>query len=132
MTLSTVVRKTKRADDESFLPNTLRVAALAADKKASDIRAYDVRGLTLMADSFVICTATSQPQMKAVYTSVREGMREIGVVPSHSEGAFYDGWLLLDYGTIIVHVFRKTHREFYDLDGLWADATEIDLDLDKP
>jgi len=117
-------------EDTPFLPNTLRIADLAAEKKAKDIKAYDVRGLTLVADAFVICTATSEPQLKAVYNSVRDGLAEIGVKPYRSEGSFGGGWLLLDFGDIICHIFREEARAFYDLDGMWADAKEIPLDLE--
>ena len=125
-----VKKKKSPAEDESFLANAQKMAALAAEKKALDIRAYDVRGLTLVADSFVLCTATSEPQLKAVYNAVHDGMKEIGVAPLHSEGEFRGGWLLIDYGSVIFHVFREQARTFYDLDGLWADAKTILLDLD--
>jgi len=128
--LATLKKKRADIEDTAFLANTRKIASLVADKKARDIRAYDVRGLTLMADAFVMCTATSEPQMKAVYNAVREGMKDIGIAPLNTEGAFSGGWLLLDYGAIIFHVFREAAREFYDLDGLWADADEIALDLD--
>jgi len=123
-------RKKTTADEAEYLAHTLRAASLAADKKAEDIRAYDIHGLTVVADSFVLCTATSEPQMKAVVSSVREGMREAGVRLLHDEGRTDGGWILLDFGTVILHVFRKEAREFYDLDGLWADAPAIPLDLE--
>lgn len=114
-----------------YLANTLRIAILAAGKKAKDIKAYDVQGMTTIADSFVICTATSEPQLKAIVSSIREGMKEIAVAPLRMEGALSGGWFLIDYGEIIVHVFREQPRDFYDLDGMWGDAPEIPLDLDE-
>jgi ribosome-associated protein len=113
------------------LPNTLRIASLAWDVKATDIRAYDVRGLTLIADSFVICTATSEPQLKAVFNSVKEGMKEVGVTPLRAEGKTDGNWMILDYGNVIFHIFREEARLFYDLDGFWADAPGIDLELEE-
>jgi ribosome-associated protein len=127
--LAKLVKKAPEADTE-FLPVTRRVASLAYDLKARDIKAYDVRGMTLIADSFLMCSASSEPQMKAVFNAVREGMKEVGVVPLHSEGRPSDGWMVLDYGIVIAHLFREDAREFYDLDGLWADAPLIELDLD--
>ncbi len=103
----------------------MRIAELAADKKAHDIRAYNVHGMTLLTDVFVLCTATSQPQMKAVANAIREGMREAGVAPQNTEGNHRGTWLLIDYGEVIVHIFREEARAFYDLDGLWGDAPEI-------
>jgi ribosome-associated protein len=125
----------KVADTEpDFLPNTRRIAALADEKKAVNIRAYDVRELTLIADSFVVCTATSEPHLKAIYSAVREGMRTIHLRTLHHEGGASSSWLVLDFGAIIFHVFRQEAREYYDLDGLWGDAPEISLglDLSKP
>jgi ribosome-associated protein len=131
--LATLTKKSPTSEEEAVLANTLRIATLAADKKAADIKAYDVRGLTLIADTFVICTAHSTPQIKAVFNGVKDGMKEIGIPPLHSEGAdgtFSSDWLLMDYGAILVHVFRDKSREFYDLDGMWADAKEIPLGLE--
>ena len=114
-----------------FLADTLRMAALAAEIKAIDIKAYDVRGLTLIADSFVICAASSEPHFKAVFNRVKEGMKALGVAPLHAEGTQRGRWQLLDYGDVIFHVFREEARTFYDLDGLWGDAPQIDLPLDE-
>jgi len=111
------------------LIHTRRIAHLAASKKAIDIAAFDVRGLTLVADSFVLCSANSEPQFKAIFNAVCDGMKETGVRPLRTEGTFQGGWMLIDYGVIIFHVFRKASREFYDLDGLWADAKPIPLEL---
>ncbi|MBP8132066.1 MAG: ribosome silencing factor [Candidatus Hydrogenedentes bacterium] len=122
--------KKKRAGTEPpVVANALRIATLAAEKKAKDIRAFNLEGLTLITDCFVLCTATSEPQMKAVCNSILEGMKKIGVSPLHIEGNHRSDWLLLDYGDIIVHVFREEAREFYDLEGLWGDAPEIALRL---
>ena len=118
-------------NEPDFLPSTRRIAALAADSKAVAIRAYDVRELTPIADSFVICTAASEPQVKAVLRNVKAGMKEIGLAPLHTEGTSNSGWLVLDYGAIIFHVFREEARDFYDLDGLWGDAPAIDVGLDE-
>ena len=119
----------KKAQAElEFMPNVLRMASLAADFKAIDIKALDVRGLTMVADCFVICSASSVPQFKAIYHAVKEGMKEIGVGPLHSEGELTGGWVILDYANIMFHIFREEAREFYDLDGLWGDAPLLELD----
>ncbi len=125
-----LVRKTHTPKEESYLPMTLRIAESAAGKKAKDIKAYDVRDFTVMTDAFLLCTATSEPQMKAVLNAVREDMREAGRSPRNVEGMHRDGWVLMDYGEVIVHIFREAARAFYDLDGMWADAPQIPLDLD--
>ena len=129
--MATLVRKADtQQEDETFLADALRVADLAAEKKAADIRGYDVRGLTFLADAFVMCTTASPPQMKAVMNAVHDGMKQAGKVPLHREGEFTSGWVLLDYGNVILHIFREEARAFYDLDALWGDAKPIDLDLD--
>ena len=126
-----LAKKSQTENKAEFLPNALRIASLAADYKALDLRAYDIRGLTLVADCFILCSASSTPQFKAITKGVMEGMKEIGVRPLHAEGELTGGWMVIDYGVILFHVFRKAAREFYDLDGLWGDAPQIDLDLDE-
>ena len=123
--------KKAAAVEPDFMAHTSRIAMLADDHKAVDIRAYDVRGLTLIADSFVICTATSEPHVRAVYNAIVTGMHEAGLKPLHKEGGYSNGWVVLDYGSIVVHIFRKESREYYDLDGLWGDAPAIALHLDE-
>ncbi len=113
-----------------FLPAVLRLGELADATKAKNIRAYNIQGLTLIADALVLCTATSEPQMKAVYSRVREGMSESGRHLLRSEGTTKGGWLVVDYGDVIFHLFREEARDYYDLDGLWADAPMIDLGLE--
>jgi ribosome-associated protein len=107
------------------------MAESAAEYKASNIKAYDVQGLTLIADALVVCSVASEPQMKAVLNGVKEGMREVGSKPLHTEGSPGSGWHVLDYGAVLFHLFRAEAREYYDLDGLWADAPEIALELDE-
>ena len=82
--MATLVRKADtQQEDETFLADALRVADLAAEKKAADIRGYDVRGLTFLADAFVMCTTASPPQMKAVMNAVHDGMKQAGKAPLH-------------------------------------------------
>lgn len=124
-----LVPKIEPAEANPF-PNALRIAALADERKGEDIRGYDVRGMTLICDALVICTANSEPQMKAIYNHVHEGMKEINVASLRKEGLVNGQWLVLDYGTVIFHLFRRDARAYYDLDGLWADAPQLDLGLD--
>lgn len=125
-----IKKDTAQESELDFLPNTLRIASLAADVKAIHPCALDVRRLTQIADCFIICSAASEPQFKAIFNEVKEGMKEIGITPLHVEGDTSGGWLILDYGSIILHIFREEAREFYDLDGLWGDAPQIDLELE--
>lgn len=125
-----LVPKKSSQSEPDFLPNLYRIAEIASQFKAINIKAYDVRGLTLVTDCFLMCSANSDRQLKAVFNGVREGMKEAGVSPVTTEGQFEGSWLLLDYGDVIVHIFREEAREFYDLDGLWGDATPVELKLD--
>lgn len=129
--MARLVPKTQPASqEEDHRATARRIAHLASDIKAENIVAYDVEGLTVISDAFVMCTARSEPQMKAIARNIQDGMKEIGRGPLHAEGGFKDSWQVIDYGTVIVHIFRGEAREFYDLDGLWADSPRIELDLD--
>jgi len=107
------------------------IARVAAEKKAKDIKAYDVEGLTLIADSFVLCTVMSEPQQKAVFNSVYEELKEKGITPLSTEGGFQDNWMVMDYGSVVFHIFRQKARDYYDLDGMWGDAPTLDLKFKK-
>lgn len=125
-----LAKKKAAAETEEFIGLAKRIASLAADKKAKDIAAFDVRGLTLLADVFVLCTATSEPQLKAVFHWVHDELKAAGFAPLRTEGGFKDGWLVIDYGTVIFHIFRERARAFYDLDGMWGDAVALDLGIE--
>ena len=103
------------------------IAALAVDaaleKKARDIVVMDVRGISGVADLFVICTGDSDVQIKAIAESVRDEIRtKYKEKPWHIEGLDHLKWVLLDYVDVVVHVFAEDRRTFYDLERLWGDA----------
>jgi ribosome-associated protein len=104
-------------------PSTLakRIADLTLTKKASDVVTMDLRGLTTMADFFVICSADSDVQVKAIADAVEEGLEKQGVSPWHAESGS-PNWVLLDYVDVVLHVFHKNTRSFYSLEKLWGDA----------
>ncbi|MGC8738499.1 MAG: ribosome silencing factor [Candidatus Hydrogenedens sp.] len=119
------VRKTIR----SSLTIARAIARIASEKKAKDIKAYNLEGLTLLADSFILCTVTSEPQQKAVFNAVYEGLKTKGIVPLSTEGSFQDNWMVMDYGSVVFHIFKQKARDYYDLDGMWGDAPKIELKL---
>jgi ribosome-associated protein len=82
----------------------------------------DLRKLTDMADFFVICSADSDVQVKAVADAVIEGTEKLGIAPWHNEGLLHRQWVLLDYVDVVVHIFHKEARKFYGLEKLWGDA----------
>lgn len=97
------------------------------EKKSIGVVALDVRGLTSLADAFIICSGRSNRQVSAIAEHVRRVLREAGMRPLHVEGEKEGHWVLLDYGHVIIHVFYEPVRNFYDLESLWADAPRIDL-----
>ncbi len=105
------------------------VEALDA-KHAQDIIVLDLHGLTVIADYFVIATGTSRPNLRALMDAVLDTARTTGVKGVRPEGSEDSSWILLDLGDIIVHLFDAEHREFYQLERLWADAPRVSLDID--
>lgn len=109
----------------------LQLAAEAAlSKKAEDIVALDLRALDGVADYFLICSAQSDLQVKAIAEAVEEKLSERGAEPWHVEGMEGRRWVLLDYVEMVVHVFHHRTREYYLLERLWGDAGKVDLGLD--
>jgi len=97
----------------------------AADKQAVDIVLLDVRKVCSFADYFVICSGESDRQISAIYDEIAHRLKNEGTLPYHHEGTIDSGWLLLDFGDTIVHIFAPFEREFYQLDELWSKATPV-------
>ena len=96
-------------------------------KKGEEIKVLKTEGLTTLADYFVICTATSTTQIKAMSDACEEAMEKNGEQVHHIEGHRGGTWLLMDFSSVVVHIFNEEAREFYDLERLWSDATPVDL-----
>ena len=108
--------------------NILKIATKAFDdKKAFDISVLKIDEISSLAEYFLIATATSSTHVRALNDEVEEKLAENNVFPLHKEGKS-TGWNILDYGSVIVHIFTAHDREYYDLDRMWADAETIDLD----
>jgi iojap-related protein len=103
-------------------------AYAARDKKAKKIAVLDLSKITVIADYFVICSGTSSVQVRAIVEHIMEKLDEMGLRPHHVEGLQKGRWVLLDYELVVVHVFHKVEREFYDLERLWGDAEKSILD----
>lgn len=101
------------------------VVMVAEDKKAHDVVALDVRGLTIITDYFVIASANNETAIRALSNGMIERLVQDGVRPWHVEGTAAGGWILLDYGDVVIHVFHDDRRFFYDLEGLWGDAPQF-------
>ncbi|MDR1589789.1 MAG: ribosome silencing factor [Oscillospiraceae bacterium] len=96
-------------------------------KKGADIRAIETRDVTVLADYFVICTAGSTTQIKALADEVEKVLKENGEAPLRVEGYRSGGWVLVDFGCLVVHLFLKELRGFYSLERLWSDARDVDV-----
>lgn len=105
----------------------LLLAQAMDSKKGKDIRVLETDGITTLADYFVLCSGSSAPQLKALADAGEKAMKDHGILPHHVEGHRGGTWILQDYGDVVVHVFDKEARAFYDLDRLWADAKTVDL-----
>lgn len=104
------------------------LSALAAkEKKASDILILEIKGLTTIADYFLICSGTSSRQVRAVAEAVEEKLSKETIYPSHIEGLPNARWVLMDYGDLIVHIFDEETRQYYELEKLWGDAPAIEI-----
>ena len=127
--------RAKTGPDEQGIKDSLTkagVAALAAlDKKALDLLVLNMMDLVDFTDCFVICTGTSPPHVQAIVEAVEEALSEQGVKPSGIEGRRSAHWVLLDYGDVVIHVFDRPAREFYELEKLWLDAPRVEVDEDK-
>lgn len=108
----------------SLTPRQLaeRAAELADSKKAEDIVLMDLRDVTNFVDYFVLCTATSDAQLRAVADAVRDGLEKVEHKVWHAEGYEARSWVLLDYVDVVVHVFLPETRAYYALEKLWGDA----------
>lgn len=107
------------------------IAKLALTKKAHDVVIMDLRPLTSMTDFFVVCSADSDTQVKAIADAVVEGTEKKGVPPWHKETGSLN-WVLLDYSDVVLHIFHKTARSFYNLEKLWGDAKTKRVSDSKP
>jgi len=111
------------------MKDPLTVALKAVDdKKASDIVALDISSVATFANYFLLCTGDSSRQIHAIVDEVEEKMDAIGLRPTHVEGYQNAEWVLMDYIDIVVHVFSKQARAYYDLERLWRDGKRIDVE----
>ena len=107
-------------------------AAAASDKKAEDIIALDLRGISTFTEFFLICSGTSEPHLKAIASGIEESVfTGFKRHPVAVDGYPLSQWVVMDYGDIVIHIFHQSKREFYSLEDLWSDAPRIDF-VDQP
>ncbi|MFV0464867.1 MAG: ribosome silencing factor [Lachnospiraceae bacterium] len=106
--------------------NSITLAKLACaaldEKKAEDVKVIDISEISVMADYFIVANGSNQNQLLAMKDAVDEAMHKEGISPKQIEGNNHSSWILMDYGDIIVHLFSKEDRLFYDLERIWRDG----------
>ena len=108
---------------------TKKIVAALDDKKAEDVRIIDISDVSIMADYFIIANGNSRNQVQAMIDNVEEKLaKEDGITPRQTEGYRNANWVLMDYGDVIVHVFDKENRLFYDLERIWKDGKSVDAE----
>jgi ribosome-associated protein len=105
-----------------------RAARAALDKKAVDAVILDVQGVSTITDYFVVCSGKSATHLRTITDAIREDLRDAGARLLHAEGVPESGWVLLDYGDVLMHVFLEDTRMYYALERLWGDAPSVPLE----
>jgi len=101
------------------------ITEAASEQQAANIVTLDVRKVCPFADYFIICNGDTDRHIKAIWQSINETMKNNGIVPHHSEGTPDSGWMLTDFGSVIVHIFSPEERDYYQLDKLWNKAVPV-------
>jgi len=101
---------------------TRKIVDLIFEKKGSDVKSISLNGITTIADYFVLCSADSDVQVKAISDHIERSLKDEGIRLWHKEGYLALNWVLLDYVDVVVHIFKKESRDFYALEKLWGDA----------
>ena len=121
--------KNPKLDDFSSKKLLEQIINFADQKKAENIITIDLRGLSSISDYFLICHGNSEPQIKAIADNIRKNTT---YKPKHIEGYENKKWILLDYFNVIVHIFDKIEREYYEIERIWADAPINEFHNEKP
>jgi len=105
-----------------------RAARAALDRKAIDLVVLDVTSLSSVTDYFLVCSGRSTTHLASIAEAIRAELKQDGVRPLHAEGTTESGWVLLDYGDVLMHVFLEDTRAYYALERLWGDAPSVSVD----
>lgn len=98
------------------------------DKKANDIHIIEISEISTIADYFIIANGTNRNQVQALIDSVEEALEKVGCRVKQIEGYDSANWILMDYGDIVIHIFDQENRLLYDLEKMWRDGTQVELD----
>jgi ribosome-associated protein len=105
-----------------------QAARVALDKRAGDVVVLDVHELSSVTDYFLVCSGKSTTHVQTICDAIRDELKILGMRPLHAEGVAESGWILLDYGDVLVHVFLEDTRLYYALERLWGDAPMLSLE----
>lgn len=108
-----------------------KIVELIFEKKGFDVKVIELKKVTSFADYFIICTADSDVQVKAISDHVEKSLKEEGIKLWHKEGYTALNWVLLDYVDIVIHIFKNETRNYYNLEKLWGDAPSVELSDEK-
>ena len=109
-------------------PFAEKIADLIFNKNGYDVKILDLRKVATFSDFFVICSADSDTQVKAISDEIDKNLRDEGIKCWHKEGLTALSWVLMDYVDVVVHIFKKDAREFYNIEKLWGDAPTIEVE----
>lgn len=112
---------------EDLHPEVRAAVEAAQDKQASNITVLKLPGASAFADYFVLCSGQSGPQLHAIGEAIEESLHRLGKRLAHREGKSASEWVLLDYGSIVIHIFGEGARRYYDLERLWRNAERLDI-----
>lgn len=108
--------------NDKILEMANKICKAAADKKAENIIIMDMRGLMFSTDYFVICSANTATQVRAIADNIEDELAKENIQFSHKEGYHEGEWILMDYGDVVAHIFKTANRDYYALEKLWGDA----------
>jgi ribosome-associated protein len=114
--------------DHSSEKKVRRAAHAARDKKALDVVVLDVRAVSSVGSYFLVCSGRSSTHLDTIADAIRADLKAEGYRPQHAEGTAASGWVLLDYGDVLAHVFLEETRVYYALERLWGDAPAVTLE----
>jgi len=124
-----IMRESGLSEMEEYSLESLEIAhkavEIANDKQASNIVLLDTSKVCSFADYFVICSSDSSRQIKTIFEEIEHALKKEGILPHHREGETDSGWMLLDFGDVIIHIFAVYERELYQLDELWSEANAL-------
>jgi iojap-like ribosome-associated protein len=105
-----------------------KAVLILGGRKAEDIKAIDIAGVSIIADYFLLASGTSNTQVRTLAEELEFKLSQEGINPLRVEGAQTATWIILDYGSVVIHIFHRDTRQFYNLERLWADGRDVDLD----